>query len=120
MIRSTPQNPHKKQNMKCRQNRRVKVTIDTHGFPVAVGLTRDISIGGIFVETSYQSESAHQIIDIEFVACNSEKTEVYRVRAKVVHCNSKGLGFKIDDFNPESRLPKLLLHKKEIQQRINT
>jgi len=95
-----------------RKGKRVNVSIKTfiynHGLPVTIGITKNRSRDGTFVETSFQLDSKQSKIDIEFLAYHYDKTALYRFKAKLIHQCSDGLGFMIENFNPESTLPKLI------------
>ena len=95
--------------MDHRHSKRIDVQLSVllynNGVPVATGTTRNISAGGVFVDTAYRPINGSQYMSIEFVTDNDEETERYHVKGLAVYSNRDGIGLMIDDFDPESRLP---------------
>ena len=74
---------------------------------VAAGKTRNISAGGVFVDTGYRPTNGSRCLDIEFVMSDEAgtATDLYHVKGMAVHSTRAGIGLMIDDFDLENRLP---------------
>ncbi len=70
------------------------VVLYENGIPFGVGIGRDISLLGMYVETpSAQSLRRHQILEVEFAGkTRSAQSRRYRFPAMVVRHESDGIG----------------------------
>ena len=87
----------------------LRVMLYNNGVPVAAGKTRNISAGGVFVDTGYRPISGSRRLDIEFVMSDKADTDLYHVKGMAVHSTRAGIGLMIDDFDLENRLPTQML-----------
>ena len=89
----------------------LRVLLYNNGVPVAAGETRNISAGGVFVDTGYRPTNGSRCLDIEFVMSDEAgtDTDLYHVKGLAVHSTRAGIGLMIDDFDLENRLPVQLL-----------
>ena len=92
-----------------RTNVQLSVLLYNNGVPVATGKTRNVSAGGVFVDTGYIPINGSRYMDIEFVTDNDAETDRYHVKGMAVHSTRDGIGLMIEDFDPESRLPTQML-----------
>jgi hypothetical protein len=80
--------------LSTRGNMGLDVLLYENGIPSGVGLGRDISLLGMYIETpSAQSVRRHQILEIEFVGKDSgQGHRRFRVPAMVVRQEGRGVG----------------------------
>jgi len=87
----------------------LRVLLYNNGVPVAAGKTRNVSTGGVFVDTGYRPINGSRCLDVEFVMNNEADTDLYHVKGMAVHSTREGIGLMIDDFDLENRLPAQML-----------
>lgn len=73
-----------------------KLLIYKKGIPVALGLARNISRYGIFVQTDYADISPHELLEVEFLS-NQKDCGAERFKTIVVHTVEFGFGLEIDE-----------------------
>jgi len=99
--------------MDHRHSKRIDVELSVmlynNGVPVAAGKTRNISTGGVFVDTGYRPTSGSRRLDIEFVMSDEVDTDLYHVKGMAVHSTRAGIGLMIDNFDLENRLSMQML-----------
>lgn len=82
--------------MEQRDNRRFALTIDVmiyqDGVPIAVGMTRDLSRGGVYILADKVNLFQHTPLEIELNAYLPTYSRHLRVNGEVVHNNHLGFG----------------------------
>lgn len=85
----------------------IRVLIYKHGLPVQSGLSRNLSLGGVFVETGTYCWRRNECLEVEFAAAGGCG---FRLPALVVHQRQGGVGLMFDalDADQRHRLRRLL------------
>lgn len=77
----------------------LQVLLYKHGLPVQSGTTRNLGLGGVFVEAEAWQWRKHETLEVEFLAVDS--SPVMRVTAVVVHLRDGGAGLMFDALEVE-------------------
>ena len=78
-----------------------QVTIYHNKLPVAVCTTKDIGLGGLFINSGPITYPVNTTLDLEFKLDSGEEFKQYRMLACVVYGSEKGLGLMFLEPNPE-------------------
>lgn len=78
----------------------IRVLFYKHGLPVQSGLSRDLGLGGVFVETRPWQWQKNECLEIEFIGSRGCKI---RLRALVVHQREQGVGLMFDALDDAQR-----------------
>jgi PilZ domain len=65
-----------------------------HGLPIQSGVSRNLGLGGLFIETSEREWRKNEYLEIEILGRNGLPS--MRLHAVVVHHNGKGAGVMFD------------------------
>lgn len=94
--------------MENRRNSRttamLRILLFKDGLPVAIGRTRDVSDGGVFVQTDYADFDALRPVEMELLS--NRWTRVGgngRYRGRLIHKTADGFGLRFDDDNKAKR-----------------
>ncbi len=84
-----------------------------HGLPIQSGVSRDLGLGGMFVETGTRSWRKNESLEIEFLGEGGQPA--MRLSALVVHHSSAGVGLMFNALSSEQRrvLRSALFHNDE-------
>lgn len=88
-----------------RVNAELSILLYSYGVPVAIGKTKNVASGGIFVETRYQPDKEEQYIEIAFVVHDDVDMQFYRVNTRIIYRTQDGFGLMINHFDPFIQLP---------------
>lgn len=88
-----------------RTNTKLSVCFYKDGVPVAIGKTRNIAPGGVFVETAYRPDNGARCIEIAFIVRNDIAKGFDPVNALIIHRTKEGFGLMIDQFDSSESLP---------------
>jgi len=77
----------------------LKVIVFNKGLPVAVGKTKNISKGGLFVRTAYCEVGLLQALEIQFAPSHQRCPSKARMQVRVVHKTAAGFGLELIDSN---------------------
>ncbi len=83
-----------------RKQMAVRVLFYKHGLPVQSGLSRDLGLGGVFVETDPQLWQKNECLDVEFISNRGAKL---RLPALVIHQREQGVGLMFDQLAEDQR-----------------
>ncbi|NIA01193.1 MAG: hypothetical protein GWP13_00235 [Planctomycetia bacterium] len=72
-----------------------------HGLPIQRGVSRDLGLGGMFVETGTRTWRKNENLEIEFLGENGQSA--IRLSALVVHHSSAGVGLMFNAVSNEQR-----------------
>lgn len=75
----------------------LKSLVFKRGIPVATGTIRDVSRGGLFIETDYEDIKAHQILEVEFHLKGYQRPKRMRVKAVVARTTGRGFGLELEE-----------------------
>lgn len=75
----------------------INLLIYKSGLPVAIGITRDISNAGLFVQTSYVDVDPSQVLEFELLYSRKSVAAHKRYRAVFHALRSDGLVLKFDE-----------------------
>ena len=78
----------------------IRVLFYKHGLPVQSGLSRDLGLGGVFVETDSCRWQKNECLDVEFISSRGAK---FRLPALVVHQREQGVGLMFDQLEDGQR-----------------
>ncbi|MEE9421648.1 MAG: PilZ domain-containing protein [Gammaproteobacteria bacterium] len=78
----------------------IRVLFYKHGLPVQSGQSRDLGLGGVFIETDPYRWHKNECIDVEFISTCGAKL---RLPALVVHQRKQGVGLMFDAVEAEQR-----------------
>jgi len=88
--------------MEHRLSKRKQIAVDVSIYYPPLGLisgkTRDISLAGMFVETSGTELPKSAALDIAFIVNGDNKPKLQRVRALVARVTDDGVGLMFDNF----------------------
>lgn len=91
--------------MEHRYSRRVEAGLKSivfkRGLPVATGTIRDVSRGGLFIETDYDDVKAHQILEVEFHLKGHRRPTRLRVKTVVARTTGQGIGLELEETSDE-------------------
>lgn len=85
------------------QRRRVKLDVDVvkDNHLLASCKTRDVSLGGVFLELDSQPLDKHQDVELVFTLEKAEVTR-HKLKARIVRIATGGVGFMFKDFDTNS------------------
>jgi len=78
-----------------------KVTIYHNKIPVAVCTTKDIGLGGLFINSGPLTYPVNTTLDLEFKLDSGKEFKQYRIFSSVVYSSEKGLGLTFLESNQE-------------------
>jgi hypothetical protein len=78
----------------------IRVLFYKHGLPVQSGLSRDLGLGGVFVETGAFRWQKNECLDVEFISSRGAK---FCLPVLVVHQQEKGVGLMFDQLEAGQR-----------------
>lgn len=78
----------------------IRVLFYKHGLPVQSGLSRDLGLGGVFVETGAFQWQRNECLDVEFISNRGAKL---RLPALVIHQREQGVGLMFDKLEAGQR-----------------
>ncbi len=86
------------------QRRPVVLEVDVwhHGDVLGSCRTRDVGLGGVFLELSEGKPQKHMDVDLVFRLRGAEQYTKHRLRARVVRVNDDGVGLMFRDFDTSS------------------
>lgn len=81
----------------------VEVRLYKNRNPMTTAQTRNIALGGMFVETAPRGFRKNSLLEVEITSTlDPEKTNHHRIPALVVHHSDDGLGLAFDTADPET------------------
>jgi len=69
------------------------------GKPVASGRIRNLSAGGVVIETDYRPGAGKRFVEFARISGNGNDSGEHRVRALIIHHTQQGIGIVIDDID---------------------
>jgi acyl CoA:acetate/3-ketoacid CoA transferase alpha subunit len=84
-----------------RRNAKLDVDVFDHGSLVTSCSSRDVGLGGVFLETSMGCFTENQVVDLCFFL-GEENIIKHNLKAKVVRIMDSGAGLKFKDFDTSS------------------
>ena len=79
---------------------RATVVLHAHGAAPVLAQTREVSISGMFVETTPESFAANSVLDVELTLPGAVGLRTYRWRAMVIRTTGTGIGLMFDRLRP--------------------
>ena len=83
-----------------RRNVRAAVTLHPRGAAPVLAQTREVSISGMFVETTPESFSANSVVEVELTLPGAAGLRTYRWQAMVIRTTATGIGMMFDRLRP--------------------
>jgi hypothetical protein len=79
---------------------RAAVVLHTRGAAPVLAYTREVSIGGMFVETPPEALGSNTVIDVELTLPGAAGLRTYRWQAMVIRTTAAGVGLMFDRLRP--------------------
>lgn len=79
-----------------RTNASINLLIYNSGLPIAIGITRDISTGGMFVQTNYGDVGPGSILEFDLLYSRKTPNTRTRYRAVITEQRNDGLALQFD------------------------
>jgi hypothetical protein len=77
-----------------------QLLIYKNGLPVQSGVSRNLGLGGVYVEAGGREWRRNECLEVEFIGCSRSGM---RLPAVVVHQSTRGLGLMFDGISPEQQ-----------------
>lgn len=84
-----------------RKSLELQVLLYKHGLPVQSGITRDLGLGGVFIQAGAYQWRKNELLEIEFLSADG--SPAMRLRGVVVHLRGDGVGLMFDSVSGEQR-----------------
>jgi hypothetical protein len=78
-----------------------QVLLYKHGLPVQTGISRNLGMGGVFVEAAGYDWQKNEYLEVEVIGANGKP--LLRLPAVVVHYSGRGAGLMFDAVSTEQR-----------------
>jgi hypothetical protein len=78
---------------------RIEVDLDCPGLGQATARTRDIGLGGVFVESRELNPPRNATIELTFYLGSGDTRVAYRIKARVVRVTPEGVGLMFKDYD---------------------
>jgi hypothetical protein len=72
-----------------------------HGLPVQSGVSRNLGLGGLFIETGVNEWRKNEYLEVEFLG--HDGNPIMKLAAVVVHHSEQGVGLMFDALSSEQR-----------------
>jgi hypothetical protein len=89
--------------MEHRYNSRVptniKLLVYRRGIPIATGFVRNVSRGGMLIETDLRHVNVHERLEVELLSRLIPHGERLRLNTRVAHKAAQGYGLELDEIS---------------------
>jgi hypothetical protein len=77
----------------------IKLLIYRRGIPIATGFVRNVSRGGLLIETDLRSISVHERLEVELLSRLTPPSQRLRFNTRVAHKAAQGYGLELDEIS---------------------
>lgn len=75
----------------------IKLLIYKRGIPIATGFVRNVSRGGLLIETDLRHVSVHERLEVELLSRLIPQGQRLRFNTRVAHKAAQGYGLELDE-----------------------
>lgn len=77
----------------------IKLLIYRRGIPIATGFVRNVSRGGLLIETDLRNISVHERLEVELLSRLIPQGQRLRFNTRVAHRGAQGYGLELDEIS---------------------
>lgn len=77
----------------------IKLLIFRRGIPIATGFVRNVSRGGLLIETDLRNISVHERLEVEVLSRLIPPGQRLRFNTRVAHKAAQGYGLELDEIS---------------------
>lgn len=77
----------------------IKLLIYRRGIPIATGFVRNVSRGGLLIETDLRNVNVHERLEVELLSRLIPQGQRLRFNTRVAHRAAQGYGLELDEIS---------------------
>lgn len=77
----------------------IKLLIYRRGIPIATGFVRNVSRGGLLIETDLRNVGVHERLEVELLSRLIPQGQRLRFNTRVAHRCARGYGLELDEIS---------------------